>query len=187
MSEEEFLKRNNYLMSHGHLPYDTTTCETWGLSGNCGKNCPNFKNKTCDVYVDVLERINQELKKQLEELEKENLNLREYIMTNKMAIPYEEIKDKSLYDLYTIPSYSDLSKENQELKKQLKIKHNGFMASVDESCDLAKENQKYKEVIDKAIMYVNSTRYSDINGLQKYSIKEFWFIKELEYILNEVE
>lgn len=129
----------------------------------------------------------QELKKQLEELEKQNFNLREYIMTNKMAIPYEEIKDKSLYDLYTIPSYSDLSKENQELKKQLKIKHNGFMASVDESCDLAKENQKYKEVIDKAIMYVNSTRYSDINGLQKYSIKEFWFIKELEDILKEVE
>lgn len=111
MSEEEFLKRNNYLMSHGHLPYDTTTCETWGLSGNCGKNCPNFKNKTCDVYVDVLERINQELQQQ---------------------------------------------------------------------------NQKYKEVIDKAIMYVNSTRYSDINGLQKYSIKEFWFIKELEDILKEV-
>lgn len=112
MSEEEFLKRNNYLMSHGHLPYDTTTCETWGLSGNCGKNCPNFKNKTCDVYVDVLERINQELQQQ---------------------------------------------------------------------------NQKYKEVIDKAIMYVNSTKYSDINGLQKYSIKEFWFIKELEGILKEVE
>lgn len=64
MSEEEVLKRNNYLMSHGHLPYDTTTCETWGLSGNCGKNCPNFKNKTCDVYVDVLERINQELQQQ---------------------------------------------------------------------------------------------------------------------------
>lgn len=49
------------------------------------------------------------------------------------------------------------------------------------------ENKKYKEVIDKAIMYVNSTRYSDINGLQKYSIKEFWFIKELEDILKEVK
>ncbi len=129
----------------------------------------------------------QELEKQLEELEKQNFNLREYIVVNKMAIPYEEIKDKSLYDLYTIPSYSDLSKENQELKKQLKEKHDGFMASVDESCDLAEEVQKYKEVIDKAIMYVNSTRYSDINGLQKYSIKEFWFIKELEDILKEVE
>lgn len=129
----------------------------------------------------------QELEKQLEELEKENLILREIVMIKKMAIPYKEINDKSLYDLYTIPSYSDLAKENQELKKQLKIKHNGFMASVDESCDLAEEVQKYKEVIDKAIMYVNSTRYSDINGLQKYSIKEFWFIKELEDILKEVE
>lgn len=64
MSEEELLKKNNVLMSHGHLPYDTSTCETYGLSGNCGKNCPNFKNKTCDVYVDVLERINQELQQQ---------------------------------------------------------------------------------------------------------------------------
>lgn len=52
---------------------------------------------------------------------------------------------------------------------------------------LYEENKKYKEVIDKAIMYVNSTRYSDTNGLQKYSIKEFWFIKELEDILKEVE
>ena len=96
----------------------------------------------------------QELEKQLEELEKQNCNLREYIVVNKMTIPHEEIKDKSLYDLYTIPSYSDLSKENQELKKQLKTKHDGFMASVDESCDLAKENQKYKEVIDKAIEWI---------------------------------
>ena len=130
---------------------------------------------------------NEKAKGEIEELEKENLILREIVMIKKMAIPYKEINDKSLYDLYTIPSYSDLSKENQELKKQLKIKHNGFMASVDESCDLAEEVQKYKEVIDKAIMYVNSTRYSDINGLQKYSIKEFWFIKELEDILKEVE
>ena len=52
---------------------------------------------------------------------------------------------------------------------------------------LQQENKKCKEVIDKAIMYVNSTRYSDTNGLQKYSIKEFWFIKELEDILKEVE
>lgn len=52
---------------------------------------------------------------------------------------------------------------------------------------LESENKTYKEVIDKAIMYVNSTRYSDTNGLQKYSIKEFWFIKELEDILKEVE
>ena len=45
-----------------------------------------------------------------------------------------------------------LEEENQELKKQLEIKHNGFMASVEEACELAKKNQKYKEVIDKAIL-----------------------------------
>ena len=142
------------------------------------------------IPKDIFDELFNEMtiwKEECMKLEKQNFNLREDIMLKKMAIPYEEIKDKSLYDLYAIPSYSDLSKENQELKKQLKIKHNGFMASVDESCDLAEEVQKYKEVIDKAIMYVNSTRYSDINGLQKYSIKEFWFIKELEDILKEVE
>ena len=113
--------------------------------------------KQLEFYKDLseqLEKENQELKKQLEELEKENLILREIVMIKKMAIPYKEINDKSLYDLYDMPSYSDLTKENQELKKQLKIKHNGFMASVDESCDLAKENQKYKEVIDKAIEWI---------------------------------
>ena len=107
--------------------------------------------KQLEFYKDLSEQLqqeNQELKKQLEELEKENLILREIVMIKKMAIPYEEIKDESLYDLYTIPSYSDLAKENQELKKQLKVKHDGFMASVDESCDLAEEVQKYKEVID---------------------------------------
>lgn len=97
---------------------------------------------------------NEKAKDKIQELEEQNFNLREDIMLKKMAIPHEKIKDKSLYDLYDMPSYSDLSKENQELKKQLKTKHDGFMASVDESCDLAKENQKYKEVIDKAIEWI---------------------------------
>ena len=52
---------------------------------------------------------------------------------------------------------------------------------------LLEENQKYKEVIDKAIMYINSARCKGINGLKKYSIKEFWFVKEIEDILKEVE
>ena len=122
----------------------------------------------------------QELEKQLEELEKQNFNLREYIVVNKMAIPHEEIKDKSLYDLYTIPSYSDLSKENQELKKQLKIKHDGFMASVDESCDLAEEIQKYKEVINKIKEVCNSIPIThSICGIEK--------IHDIENILKEVE
>ena len=46
--------------------------------------------------------------------------------------------------------------------------------------------KKQKEVIDKAKLYINSTKYSDITGLEKHSIKEFWFIEELLDILNEV-
>ena len=94
----------------------------------------------------------QELEKQLEELEKQNFNLREYIVVNKMAIPHEEIKDKSLYDLYTIPSYSDLSKENQ----------------------------KYKEVINKIKEVCNSIPIThSICGIEK--------IHDIENILRKVD
>ncbi len=49
------------------------------------------------------------------------------------------------------------------------------------------ENQELKKVIDKAKLYIKSTKYSDINGLENHSIKEFWFIEELLNILNEVK
>lgn len=71
---------------------------------------------------------------------------------------------------YDKEEHKRLQEENKELKKQLKIKHDGFMASIEEKCELAEENQKlkemqctflgtgcqnktekYKEVIDKAI------------------------------------
>ena len=123
---------------------------------------------------------NEKAKDKIQELEEQNFNLREYIMTNKMAIPHEKIKDKSLYDLYDMPSYSDLAKENQELKKQLKTKHDGFMASVNESCELAKENQKYKEVINKIKEVCNSIPSTHtICGIEK--------IHDIENILKEVE
>lgn len=47
---------------------------------------------------------------------------------------------------YDVKNYlPKLLEENEELKKQLETKHDGFMASVEESCDLAKENEKLKE------------------------------------------
>ena len=46
-----------------------------------------------------------------------------------------------------LENYKMLQQENQQLKEELKTKHNGFMASIEESCDLAKEvdlwNNKY--------------------------------------------
>lgn len=93
--------------------------------------------------IEQLEQENQELKKQLEELEKENLNLREYIMTNKMAIPYEEIKDKSLYDLYDMPSYIDLVEEDRKYKEVIdklnKYMYSDYLINSKEIKDILKE------------------------------------------------
>lgn len=144
-----------------------------------------------DILEDKQGRVDKikELKKQLEELEEQNFNLREDIMIKKMAIPHEKIKDKSLYDLYDIPSYSDLSKENQELKKQLKTKHDGFMASVDEACDLAEEIQKYKEVIDKINVFLDN--HDKNAGKLYYKYDNKYLLSEIKEdirdILKEVE
>lgn len=132
---------------------------------------------------------NEKAKGKIEELEKENLILREIVMIKKMAIPHEKIKDKSLYDLYDMPSYSDLSKENQELKKQLKTKHDGFMASVDESCELAEEIQTYKEVIDKINVFLDN--HDKNAGKLYYKYDNKYLLSEIKEdfrdILKEVE
>ena len=62
-----------------------------------------------------------------------------------------------------------------------------FNELFDEMSNWREEAKEYKEVIDRAILYINSTKYSDITGLEKHSIKEFWFIEELEKVLKEVE
>ena len=87
--------------------------------------------------------------------------------------------------------YKDLSEqlesENKELKKQLKIKHDGFMASVEESCELAEENQKYKEVIDKAIEYINLIVLGETLNGEPVLFKEEAEGQYLLDILKEVE
>lgn len=86
---------------------------------------------------------NQELKKQLEELEKENLILREIVMIKKMAIPYKEIKDKSLYDLYTMPSYIDLVEKDRKYKEVIdklnKYMYSDYLINSKEIKDILKE------------------------------------------------
>lgn len=110
MSEEELLRKNNVLMSHENLPCDTTTCETYGLSGNCGKDCSNFKSKTCDVYVDVLERINEELQEENQQLKKQ-LEEKDRIIKKAKKIIKNRINDISKLKLKLYPKgYYDLLK-----------------------------------------------------------------------------
>ena len=64
-----------------------------------------------------------------------------------------------------------LEEENQELKKQLEIKHNGFMASVEEACELAEENQKLKEDISFCLKSIKQEMLSCYQILSKWSDK----------------
>lgn len=57
MTEEELMRHNLILKSHGTLPVDLNTCEVYGLSGNCGEQFPLFKNGECEVLKEVKERV----------------------------------------------------------------------------------------------------------------------------------
>jgi len=62
---------------------------------------------------------NQELKKQLEEYQLQNINLREDIMVRKIAFPNKLIKDKTFYNLYDMPTYEELLAQQKEFIKYL--------------------------------------------------------------------
>lgn len=102
----------------------------------------------------------------------------EYVDMVVADIPkYEDKKDYNVFDLI---------RENQELKKQLKIKHDGFMASVEESCELAEENQKYKEVIDEAIEILGKYTHFTTPSEEQNSYNED-LVDKVYNMLKEVE
>ena len=49
------------------------------------------------------------------------------------------------------------------------------------------EIEKERQIRKDAIEYINITNYSDEVGLNKYSIKEFWFVKDILNILDKGE
>lgn len=62
---------------------------------------------------------NQELKKQLEEYQLQNIDLRADIMIQKMAFPNKLIKDKTFYNLYNMSTYEELLVQQKEFIKYL--------------------------------------------------------------------
>lgn len=99
---------------------------------------------------------------------------------------------------------SELQQENHELKSKLECYENGayYSSKVDE---LEQENERlkqelvkiprakmeydleledYKSRCEKAIEYIKNTIYSDITGLEKHNITEFWFVNDLLNILQ---
>ena len=118
--------------------------------------------------------------------------LKQYIEEDKIYNNWlnNNLNELSDFDKFCIQHCNDIKEileENQELKKQLKIKHDGFMASIEESCELAEENQKYKEGIDKAIEYINLIVLSETLNGEPVLFKEEAEGQYLLDILKEVE
>ena len=51
--------------------------------------------------------------------------------------------------------------------------------------ELQQENKQLKKQKDDVVEYIKTTTYSDITGLEKHNITEFWFIKDLLRMLGE--
>lgn len=77
------------------------------------------ENELIVSYNQQLLKENKELKKQLEEYQLQNIDLRADIMIQKMAFPNELIKDKTFYDLYNMPIYEELLIQQKEFIKWL--------------------------------------------------------------------
>lgn len=83
----------------------------------------------------------------------------------------------------------NLQQENEQLKEELKytvpiVEHNKIVSKK------LKENQKYKEVIDKAMEYINKNLIlvSILDGVKTFGLNSYTFdYKELLDILKEVE
>ena len=103
---------------------------------------------------DELLKQNQKLKEQLEDCQLQNSNSRENIMIKKLSFPNKEIKDKSLLELYNMPSYENLKKENKQLKGSLQTHEILLRANVEENQKLKEQLQQKENVMNKAKEYI---------------------------------
>ena len=113
--------------------------------------------------IKCLEQENQQLKEQIEKCQLQNFNLKQDIMIKKISFPNKKIRDKSLIELYNMPSYEDLKRENQQLKEQL-----------DQKEDII---NKAKENLQK---HLNAKNY----GNHKYELFGREYLEELLEILD---
>ena len=82
-----------------------------------------------------------------------------------------------------------MNKEELSIKDKIyeETKEFGRDQFVDEIYKLHQENKVLKDAIKEVIDYIKTTQYSDVAGLNKYSILEFWFVKEILEILERTE
>lgn len=88
-----------------------------GLSKENQELKKKYENAVADYEATMFEK--EQLRKQLEEYQLQNINLREDIMIQKIAFPNKLIKDKTFYNLYDMPTYEELLAQQKEFIKYL--------------------------------------------------------------------
>ena len=141
-------------------------------------------------YIKDLIEENQQLKEKLQQKE-DNINkAQEEFISEFYSCDNEEEALKRLYSKLCC-----LKEEKQELIDYLKKEINRLSRVAenryDKVLELEQENEQLKEQLQankkarkEAIKYINVTEYSDIVGLNKNGIKEFWFVKDILKILD---
>lgn len=109
-----------------------------------------YENAVADYENVMFEK--EQLKKQLEEYQLQNINLRADIMIQKMAFPNELIKDKTFYNLYDMPTYEELLVQQKEFIKYLEdgIKSSSALDTINKQTAMyiySTTLRKYKEII----------------------------------------
>lgn len=65
--------------------------------------------------------------KKIEELEKENFDLREGIMLDKMAIPRDKVDIRNFYEIFDVPSYNQLEQALLDIKEYVEYYTNEYI------------------------------------------------------------
>ena len=122
---------------------------------NLSKDVDMWNAKYNDMF-DENRMLKEALKKQLEECQLQNFDLREDIMIQKQAIPNKLIKDKTFYDLYDMPTYEDLLTRQKE-----------FIKYLENEIKRLKENDIYEPLQRMALAthQHNLSKYQEIIGV----------------------
>lgn len=116
---------------------------------------------------------NQELKKQLEEYQLQNIDLRADIMIQKMAFPNKLIKDKTFYNLYNMSTYEELLVQQKEFIKYLEdeiysIEPKG--TGINYNCEYDSEEDYVRAMQEQSILNTlkeSLQKYKEIIGVEK--------------------
>lgn len=128
-----------------------------------------------------LKEENDKLKKQLEEYQLQNINLRADIMIQKKAFPNKLIKDKTFYDLYDMPTYEDLLNQQKEFIEYINEKIDicdGFIDTIRSDLEeisyggrsCGKQyiaNEIMKNEVAKKILEEILSKYKEITGCKE--------------------